>query len=282
MRENLSLASSADDDWSEFSARPRISLDAGYGRGGKSRYYPPVSKLDPDLLLRAYSVGVFPMADSRAAKEIFWVEPKKRGILPLDAFHLSRSLSRTLKSGRFSVTVDQAFGDVVSNCAAARRDRSETWISRDIERAYRELHARGHAHAVECWQDGELVGGLYGVRLGAAFFGESMFSIARDASKVALAHLVARLRVGGFRLLDCQFITDHLASLGAIEIDRDHYVGLLDSALGVAGGAGGFSPSLASGDFFALDRLPPAIDDATTVSGPISGYRIVQLLGQTS
>lgn len=237
-----------------------------------------MSSLEPDLLLRAYSVGVFPMADSRRAHEIFWVEPRKRGILPLDGLHLSRSLAKTIRSDRFTVTADKAFDQTVRMCAEATPDRPDTWINGEIERAYGELHRRGHAHSVECWRDGQLVGGLYGVKLGAAFFGESMFSRERDASKVALAWLVARLKVGGFRLLDCQFITDHLASLGAIEIDRDTYVGLLDAALGVsAGAAGAFSPS--SADFFALEA---ATDPAMTVSGPISGYRIVQLLGQTS
>jgi leucyl/phenylalanyl-tRNA--protein transferase len=246
-----------------------------------------MSPIDPDLLLRAYSVGVFPMADSRAARDIFWVEPKKRGILPLDGFHLSRSLAKRLRSDHFTVTADRAFGAVVSACAEPTARRSDTWINPQIETAYAALHARGYAHSIECWQQGELVGGLYGVMLGAAFFGESMFSRARDGSKIALAHLVARLKAGGFRLLDCQFITDHLASLGAIEIDRTAYAGLLDEALGMGAGGGASLP--ASADFFALDRFatpapdvdPPA-DDAETVSGPVSGCVIVQLLGQTS
>jgi len=237
--------------------------------------------LDPDLLLRAYSVGVFPMADSRAANEVFWVEPKKRGILPLDKFHLSRSLAKTLRSDRFRVTADQAFPEVVRHCAEATADRPDTWINPDIEHAYAELFSRGHAHSIECWLDERLVGGLYGVKLGAAFFGESMFSRTRDASKIALAWLVARLKTGGFTLLDCQFITDHLASLGAVEIDRGAYVGLLDAALGVGSGAG-FPSGASSADFFALDRLPPPTDVACTVSTPISGYFIAQLLGQTS
>lgn len=236
--------------------------------------------LDPDLLLRAYSVGVFPMADGRAAPEIFWVEPKKRGILPLDGFRLSRSLAKTIRSDRFTVTADRAFRQVVASCAESTSDRPDTWINAQIETAYADLHRRGHAHSIECWLDGALVGGLYGVRLNGAFFGESMFSRTRDASKVALAWLVARLRVGGFRLLDCQFITDHLASLGAVEIGRQAYVGLLDAALGVGSAAAGAAG--ASADFFALDRagLPGATAD--TVSGPISGCRITQLLGQTS
>ncbi len=234
--------------------------------------------LDPDLLLRAYSIGVFPMSDSREAHDIFWVEPKKRGVLPLDRFHLSHSLAKTIRSDQFEVTADKAFAQVVAACAEATPDRPDTWINSEIEAAYTELFHRGHAHSIECWQDGQLVGGLYGVSLGGAFFGESMFSRTRDASKVALAWLVARLRVGNYRLLDCQFITDHLATLGAVEIDRKDYVGLLDAALGVSAGA----PSpLAASDFFALDRLPPT-EPAGTVSGPISGYRIAQLLGQTS
>ena len=243
-----------------------------------------MTPLDPDLLLRAYSVGVFPMASTRDAADVFWVEPKKRGVLPLDRFHLSRSLAKLIRSDRFTVTVDRAFATVVATCAEATADRPDTWINPAIEQAYAELHRRGHAHSVETWADGKLVGGLYGVRLGAAFFGESMFSRADNASKVALAHLVARLRVGGFRLLDCQFLTDHLASLGTIEVDREAYVALLDSALGLGAAA---SPGASSGaDFFAIDRLGAAPDEATadaaTVSGPVSGCRIVQLLGQMS
>jgi len=239
-----------------------------------------MAALDPDLLLRAYSVGVFPMASTRDAADVFWVEPKKRGILPLDQFHLSRSLAKTLRSDRFRLTVDTAFSDVVALCAEPAPGRPDTWINPDIERAYAELHRRGYAHSVETWHDGRLVGGLYGVRLGAAFFGESMFSRMRDASKVALAYLVARLRAGGFQLLDCQFLTDHLASLGTIEVGRETYVALLDKALGL-GSAAGAVPSVPA-DFFALERGAATTAVAETVSGPISGWRIVQLLGQTS
>ena len=231
-----------------------------------------MSRLDPRLLLQGYATGIFPMADSRDAAELFWVEPRNRAILPLDRFHLSRSLRRTLRSGRFEVTHDREFPSVVTACA----DREETWINAELERAMLALHQSGHAHSIEVRLGGELVGGLYGVKLGGAFFGESMFSRKSDASKVALAWLVARLRAGGFLLLDCQFITDHLASMGAIEIDRDRYVALLDVALGVSAGADSFSP-----DFGALDRLGPGAD-ADTVSGPVSGHCIVQLLGQTS
>lgn len=247
-----------------------------------------MKSIDPDLLLRAYSIGVFPMADSRAADDVYWVEPKKRGILPLDQFRLSRSLAKTIRSGRFTVTADKAFGRVVSECAASTSDRPDTWINPAIEDAYADLHRRGHAHSIECWQGDRLVGGLYGVRLGGAFFGESMFSRESNASKVALAWLVARLKVGGFRLLDCQFITDHLQSLGAIEVTRDDYVGLLDAALGVVGGGGAAGVAVAGAaagwsppDFFALDGAA-TLPDTRTVSGPISGCTIVQLLGQTS
>lgn len=239
--------------------------------------------IDPELLLRAYSIGVFPMADSRGADDVYWVEPKKRGILPLDGFRLSRSLAKVLKSDRFTVTADTAFADVVSHCAERTSDRPDTWINPAIETAYADLHRRGHAHSIESWLDGQLVGGLYGVRLGGAFFGESMFSRESNASKVALAWLVARLKVGGFQLLDCQFITDHLASLGAIEVSRDDYVGLLDSALGVGKGpvvAGEMAGAFTSpADFFALDGTDP---ETRSVSGPISGWAIAQLLGHTS
>jgi leucyl/phenylalanyl-tRNA--protein transferase len=245
--------------------------------------------LDPDLLLRAYSVGVFPMADSRDAKKIFWVEPRRRAIIPLDGFRLSRSLRKRIRSGVFEVTCDRAFPEVVRLCA----DREETWINAEIERGYVALHRQGHAHSIECWAEGELVGGLYGVKLGAAFFGESMFSLRPDASKVALAWLIARLIVGGYRLLDCQFMTEHLRSLGAIEISQKDYLALLSSALaagapesGTTAGADG-AAGAAEGDarrgveFGALDRLLAA-DPTRTVDGPASGWVIAQLLGHTS
>ena len=186
-----------------------------------------MASIDPDLLLRAYAIGVFPMSDGRDAPEVYWVEPRRRAILPIEDFHLSRSLRKTLRSGRFTVTRDTAFAEVIRRCA----QRSETWINAEIEQSYTDLHARGHAHSVEVWEGAELVGGLYGVRLGTAFFGESMFSSATDASKVALAWLVARLRAGRFRLLDCQFMTDHLRSLGAVEISQTRYLELLNAEL---------------------------------------------------
>jgi leucyl/phenylalanyl-tRNA--protein transferase len=226
-------------------------------------------RLDPEMLLRAYSLGVFPMADHRDADDVFWVEPRQRGVLPLDGFHLPRSLAKVLRAERFGITADRAFDRVMAACAEARADRPETWINPTIITAYQALFARGNAHSIECWDGTELAGGLYGVKLGAAFFGESMFTRVTDASKCALAALVARLRVGGFRLLDTQFLTDHLARFGAVEVPRARYKGLLAAALG------------ASGDFAAFD-WEAADRPSTTVSGPVSGKRIVQLLTQTS
>jgi leucyl/phenylalanyl-tRNA--protein transferase len=239
-----------------------------------------IPPLDPELLLRAYTVGVFPMADRRDAPSVYWVEPKTRAILPLDGFHLSKSLKKTLLSGRYETTANRDFAGVVRLCAESAPNRPDTWINSQIESAVQVLHQHGHAHSIETWQDGRLVGGLYGISLGGAFFGESMVSRATDASKVALAHLVARLRVGNFTLLDCQFMTDHLASLGAVEISRADYMALLDPAVAVAGSAGVASPSV---DFGAFDVLPDAPSLATvTVSGPTSAWRIVQALVQTS
>jgi leucyl/phenylalanyl-tRNA--protein transferase len=243
-----------------------------------------VTTLDPDLLLRAYSIGVFPMSDSRDARELYWVEPKRRAILPLDRFHLSKSLRKTLKSNRFEVTRDRAFRAVVQLCAS----REETWINTQIEASYIRLHDAGRAHSIEVWQGGRLAGGLYGVRLGAAFFGESMVSLAPDASKVALAWLVARLIVGGFRLLDCQFMTPHLASLGAIEIDQKDYLALLDSALGgsdTRGAAEAAGVGTGPVEFEALDRLLADRAEAAGAAGagvPPAGWVIAQLIGQTS
>ena len=245
-----------------------------------------MSRLDPRLLLQGYANGIFPMADSRDAPELFWVEPRTRAVIPLHKFHVSRSLRRTLRSGRFTVTLDRAFDRVIRACA----DREETWINDELERAMLALHASGHAHSIEVWHDGELVGGLYGVKLGRAFFGESMFSRMRDASKVALAWLVARLKAGDYTLLDCQFMTEHLASLGAVSVPREAYVALLSAALGggsaVSGRAAGVlvdalsrAPS-APPDFAALDRLLE-VTGAAGAPGA-AGYVISQLLGQTS
>jgi leucyl/phenylalanyl-tRNA---protein transferase len=230
--------------------------------------------LDPDMLLRAYTIGVFPMADARDAKSVYWVEPKSRAVLPLDGFHLSRSLRKTLRSDRYQTTANTAFGAVVALCAEAAENRPATWINSQIETAVAALHRNGRAHSIETWDNGELVGGLYGIALGRAFFGESMVSRATDASKVALAHLVARLRAGGFTLLDCQFMTDHLASLGAVEVSRKNYIVSLEAALSAG----------RDGDFLALGRVEStgSSPDMTTVSGPISGWLILQALTQTS
>src|SRR5690348_14597344 len=244
-----------------------------------------MSELDPRLLLQGYATGIFPMADSRQADELFWVEPKNRAIIPLDGFHVSRSLGRRLRSGRFNVTHDRDFAGVITGCA----DREETWINAELEQAMLALHGSGHAHSVEVWSEDDLVGGVYGVKLGRAFFGESMFSRRTDASKVALAWLVARLKVGNFTLLDCQFMTEHLASLGAITVTRETYVALLSAALGAGGVAVAGSVVLpgaaaltldAPPDFVALDRLLE-LAGAAGAGGP-AGYVIAQLLGHTS
>ncbi len=187
--------------------------------------------ITPALLLRAYASGVFPMADSAEAPDIYWVEPAYRGIIPLDGLHVSRRLRRTIRRRPFEIRINTAFDAVVAGCAAPGPGRENTWINATIRRLYNRLHEMGHAHSVECWREGRLVGGLYGVHLNAAFFGESMFSRERDASKVALVHLVARLNAGGFQLLDTQFLTDHLASLGGVEIPREEYLARLDRAL---------------------------------------------------
>ena len=184
-------------------------------------------ELTPQDLLRAYAAGIFPMAETRDDPDLFWVDPRRRGIMPLDGFHISRSLKRRLLSGQFRITYDKAFRETVKGCA----NRKETWINAEIETLYGALHDMDHAHSVEVWIEQDLVGGVYGVTLGGAFFGESMFSRATDASKVALAYLVDRLNVCGFKLFDAQFITDHLSTLGAIEISRDEYHEKLDAAL---------------------------------------------------
>ena len=194
-----------------------------------------MSELTPDLLLRAYATGLFPMAESAEDPELFWVDPERRGVLPLDGFHIPRSLKKIVRRRAFEVTADRDFMGVLNGCAERTAMRKSTWINTEIIRLYSALHAMGAAHSLECWQgDGvarRLVGGLYGVALGGAFFGESMFSREPDASKVALVHLVARLKRGGFTLLDTQFVTAHLARFGAIEISRRIYRKRLDAAL---------------------------------------------------
>jgi|GEM_PF-164540 len=199
-----------------------------------------MSTITPQVLLKAYTAGIFPMAESANDSALYWVEPEVRGIIPLDRFHVSRSLARRIRSRQFSVTVDTDFDGVIRACAGQTDsaggnsvvERPSTWINTRISALYNQLHAMGFCHSIECRDgSGSLVGGLYGVRIGAAFFGESMFSAKRDASKVAMVHLVARLNAGGFRLLDTQFVTDHLKTFGCLEIPRDDYRGLLDNAL---------------------------------------------------
>lgn len=192
-----------------------------------------ILEITPDLMLRAYRHGLFPMAETRHGERLFWLDPERRGVLPLDRFHLPRRLARTVLSDTFEVDADRDFHATIAGCAATVPGRDDTWINPQIEHLFTELFRLGHAHSVECRQGGALVGGLYGVSIGGVFFGESMFSFVRDASKVALVHLVARLRLGGYSLLDTQFVTPHLAQFGAEEIPRESYRARLVTGLGV-------------------------------------------------
>ena len=210
-------------------------------------------ELSPALLLRAYSAGVFPMADSAEADTVFWVDPKFRGVLPLDRFHVSRSLRKTVRRAPFDIKIDYAYPAVLDGCS----DRGSTWINAEIRSLYLQLYDLGHAHSIEAWVGEELVGGLYGVQIGAAFFGESMFSRAADASKVTLVHLIARLRTGGFRLLDTQFVTEHLATFGAVEVPRTRYHAMLEGSVSNRA------------DFWALPRKASP-HDVLQASGQIS------------
>lgn len=238
--------------------------------------------LTPEIVLHAYAQGIFPMAERRDDPDLYWVSPEQRGVIPLNAFHVSRRLARTVRSERFRVTSDSAFVDVMRGCAQAVDGRPNTWINEEIIRLYTALFEAGHAHSIECWREDSLVGGLYGVSLGAAFFGESMFSRERDASKVALVHLVARLKVGRYALLDTQFLTKHLTQFGAVEITRLAYLSRLREALAQkaywpasSGSAAGFSLSVASGE-----------TGLTGLSGPIAtvwpGSLALQVITQTS
>jgi leucyl/phenylalanyl-tRNA---protein transferase len=193
-------------------------------------------EITPQVLLKAYSCGIFPMAESADDPALYWIEPQQRGILPLDKVHIPRRLARTIRTTPLEVRIDTNFEGVIDGCAAARPGRRSTWINGRIRTLYRDLFQQGHCHTIEVWQDAELVGGLYGVAVGAAFFGESMFSTQRDASKIALVHLVARLLHGGFVLLDTQFVTDHLRQFGTVEVDRDEFHRQLDEALKHKGG----------------------------------------------
>ena len=200
-----------------------------------------MSIITPQVLLKAYSVGVFPMAESADDPSLYWIEPDERGVLPLNEFHISRSLKKSVRHAGFEIRVDSAFEQVITRCAEKTGERKETWINARILRLYSQLHKMGCCHSVETWRNGELVGGLYGVRLGAAFFGESMFARATDASKVALVHLVARLNFGGFKLLDAQFVNDHLKQFGCYKVPKKEYRPILDAA------------TEADADFFAFE-----------------------------
>ncbi|WP_374764679.1 leucyl/phenylalanyl-tRNA--protein transferase [Yunchengibacter salinarum] len=204
--------------------------------------------ITPDIVIKAYASGIFPMAEDRGDGELFWLDPDQRGIVPLDRFHIPGSLAKRIRQQPFVVRVDSAFDEVVKGCAQSRSGRETTWISHRIQDIFTRLHRRGHAHSVECWQGDDLVGGLYGLALKGAFFGESMFHTKRDASKVALVYLVARLRAGGFTLLDTQFVTPHLARFGALEIPRGEYQARLRDAM------------MREADFTRLDRQPDADD----------------------
>jgi len=247
-------------------------------------YSPPMHapRLTPDILLRAYAEGLFPMAERRDDPTLYWVSPEKRGIFPLEAFHIPKRLARTVRSDIFHVSVDTAFGDVMRACATPAKGREETWINDEILRLYTALHASGHAHSLECRREGRLVGGLYGVRLGGAFFGESMFSRETDASKVALVHLVARLKLGGFKLLDAQFLTEHLARFGAVEIPRKAYLAKLSDAIAEPA----YWP--ASSGSVGMPSSAPALGDTgltgavAVTDGAWSGALVLQLIAQTS
>ena len=190
-----------------------------------------VVEITPEVLLKAYACGIFPMAESAEDPALYWIEPERRGLIPLEGFHVPARLARTLRADRYTVLADRDFDAVIDACAEPRPGRSRTWINTRIRALYRKLHTRGHCHSIEVYEDDRLVGGLYGVNLGRAFFGESMFHRARDASKVALVHLIARLKAGGFNLLDTQFVTDHLKTFGATEVSRRQYHKLLEAAL---------------------------------------------------
>ena len=259
-------------------------------RAMHSPYPPPIP---PEMLLLAYRSGIFPMADSREDTEIFWVEPRERAIIPLDGFRMSRSLAKVVRQDRFRVTLDGDFAGVINACAQPRPDQPESWISHRIVESYHALQAAGHVHSIECWSGSELVGGLYGVAFDSVFCGESMFSRRPDASKVALAWLVALMRMAGYRLLDCQFMTDHLASLGAVEIPQNRYLELLSeasvppnmglaeaySSVASAGAAAGEADAAGAG----VAEAPVAGADSRGAAPPSSpGKLIAQSLTQTS
>jgi leucyl/phenylalanyl-tRNA--protein transferase len=214
-------------------------------------------EITPEVLLKAYACGIFPMAENADDPALYWIEPDMRGIIPLEGFHVPARLARSVRTTSFTVAVDRDFDAVVDGCAEAKDDRARTWINERIRKIYRSLFDHGHAHSVEVYDGGALVGGLYGVSLGSAFFGESMFHRARDASKIALVHLVARLRAGGFQLLDTQYVTDHLKTFGAVEVPKRRYHKMLEAAI------------VAHADFATLDTTRPVSgDEALANIGP--------------
>lgn len=219
-----------------------------------------IVEITPQVLLKAYSCGIFPMAESADDPALYWIEPQHRGILPLDRVHIPRRLARTVRTTPLTVRIDTDFEGTIEGCAASRPGRSSTWINARIRSLYRELFALGHCHTVEVWNADRLVGGLYGVALGGAFFGESMFSYERDASKIALVHLVARLVAGGFTLLDTQFVTEHLRQFGTIEVDRDKFQRKLDAALKITGDFNRLSRTATPREILAV--LDPQADHA--------------------
>ncbi|MGO8840494.1 MAG: leucyl/phenylalanyl-tRNA--protein transferase [Methyloceanibacter sp.] len=247
-------------------------------------------EITPQVLLKAYACGIFPMAESAEDNALYWIEPERRGILPLDRVHVPHRLARTIRQGGFEVRIDHDFDAVIEGCAAPRAGRRSTWINGRIRSLYADLFALGHCHTVEVWEGGELIGGLYGVHLGRAFFGESMFSKARDASKVALVYLIARLKFGGFVLLDTQFVTGHLARFGAIEVGREEFQRLLEGALycGRAGGAGrdarfaGAVGAGAAGAAAVGAGAGAAAAEFSLLAAGATGAEVLQLVSQTS
>jgi leucyl/phenylalanyl-tRNA--protein transferase len=259
-----------------------------------------MSAIDPEELLLAYQLGIFPMAESRFAEEVLWIRPRERGILPLTRFHVPRRLARTVRNDRYRVRVNTAFGAVIRGCATAGPDRGDTWINQPIVDVFEALHLRGHAHSVETWDGEELVGGVYGLSLGAAFFAESKFSRRTDASKVALVHLAARLKFGGYRLLDAQFPNPHLTQFGAIAVSERRFGELLEEALvrsgdfyslgraasGAAGGVAGTVPGATVVGAGAVSSTgaggAPVATGATAVEATVSGASVLQVITQTS
>jgi leucyl/phenylalanyl-tRNA--protein transferase len=237
-----------------------------------------VVEITPQVLLKAYACGIFPMAESADDNALYWIEPERRGILPLDRIHVPRRLARTIRQEQFQVRVDNDFEAVIEGCAASRPGRRSTWINARIRSLYRDLFDMGHCHTVEVWRDGALLGGLYGVHLGHAFFGESMFSRERDASKIALVYLAARLIYGGFRLLDTQFVTAHLTRFGAIEVDRETFQRLLDGATRVGSGGAGPAGMAVTG----AGAVTCGSADFGAMSADTAATSVLQLVSQTS